>query len=99
MYLIKAEASGFGGGGLAILDGIRILRGMAVATATSDEEFLNVLMEERRSELNFEGHRYFDLAHFGKVNAILGEDVLPCLPVPQREVNASGSLLEQYPGY
>jgi len=30
---------------------------------------------------------------------VLGDGVLPCLPIPNREIGASGGLIEQYPGY
>lgn len=99
MYLIKGEADGFGGDGMTSVNDIRFLRGLVVINPDNEEEFMDLLIDERRAELNFEGHRYFDLAHFGKVNEILGDDVLPCLPIPQREIGASGGILEQYPGY
>ena len=100
MILISAEAKGFAGDGIGQINFLRAFRGeIADITAANEDEFNQILMDERRAELNFEGHRYFDLAHFGKVNEILGDDVLPCLPIPQREIGASGGILEQYPGY
>ncbi len=99
MYLIKAEAQGFAGGGNDALTDLTFARGMFTTNPDNEEEFMQKLMDERRAELNFEGHRYFDLAHFGILNDILGDDVLPCLPIPQREIGASGGLLVQYPGY
>lgn len=98
MLLILAEASGYPAG-VANLNDLRNARGMTDASPASPEEFAQDLIDERRSELNFEGHRYFDLAHFGLVTDILGEGVLPCFPVPGREINASGGVIEQYPGY
>ena len=99
MFLIKAEAVGFAGGGNNSLTDLTFARGMSTTNPDNEDEFMQKLMDERRAELNFEGHRYFDLAHFGIVNDILGDDVFPCLPIPQREIGASGGLLEQYPGY
>lgn len=99
MLLIQAEAEGFVGGGIDALNILRSNRGMADIAPSNEDEFMQALMDERRSELNFEGQRYFDLAHFGKVTEILGDGVFPCLPIPQREIGASGNLLEQYPGY
>jgi starch-binding outer membrane protein, SusD/RagB family len=98
MLLIKSEAGGLAAG-LEQLNYLRSLRGMPIATPLTGEEFLDALVAERRSELNFEGHRYFDLAHFGMVSTVLGESVLPCFPIPNREINASGGLIVQYPGY
>lgn len=99
MILIRAEAIGFAGGGIADLNYLRSLRGLSDAVVANEIEFNQLLSDERRSELNFEGHRYFDLAHFGILNDVLGPDVLPCLPIPQREINASGGAIIQYPGY
>ncbi len=98
ILLILAEGSAFPGGVLFLND-LRAARGMLPMAIASADEFKVALMDERRSELNFEGHRYFDLAHFGMVTEVLGEGVLPCLPVPGREIGASGGAIEQYPGY
>lgn len=98
MYLIKAEAIGYPGGEF-VLGELATNRGYAIPLITGTAEFNDALMNERRAELNFEGDRYFDLAHFGKVSEVLGDDVLPCLPIPNREINASGNILQQYDGY
>ena len=98
MQLIVAEAGEFPGG-LSDLWSLQVNRGVDSSDVSGNDEFLQAIMEERRAELNFEGDRYFDLAHFGKVDEVLGDDVLPCLPIPNREINASGGILEQYPGY
>lgn len=67
------------------------------------------LMDERRVELAFENHRLFDLIRMGEAENVLGafatsvgenftsSDVL--LPIPQREINLSGGLMKQNPGY
>jgi len=67
------------------------------------------LLKERRVELAFENQRWFDLLRFGVANAVLsthaadrgytftGRDLL--LPIPSREINLSGGLLTQNPGY
>ncbi len=72
------------------------------------------LLDERRVELAFENHRFFDLVRMGEALEVLttfsstnglqftGTDLL--LPIPQREINlspedASGKLLKQNPGY
>jgi len=98
MYLIKAEATGYPGGEF-VLGELATNRGYATPLIIGTPEFYEALRDERRAELNFEGDRYFDLAHFDMVDEVLGSDVLPCLPIPNREINASGGILEQYPGY
>ncbi len=67
------------------------------------------LLDERRVELAFENHRFFDLVRFGVAADVLsqfaadngytfsGTDLL--LPIPQREIGLSNGLLSQNPGY
>lgn len=98
MYLIMIEAKGYPEG-ITDMASFALNRGVSLVDLTSPEAFEQAVMDERRAELNFEGDRYFDLAHFGKVADVLGDEVLPCLPIPNREIGASGGALEQYPGY
>lgn len=68
-----------------------------------------MLLDERRVELAFENHRFYDLIRFGEAENVLGAfaaskgytfgptDLL--LPIPQREINVSGGALVQNPGY
>lgn len=67
------------------------------------------LLLERRVELAFENHRFFDLIRFGQAETVLSafaaeyggtftaSDLL--LPIPQREINLSKGLMNQNPGY
>ncbi len=76
----------------------------AVTSITKEE-----LLAERRVELAFENHRWFDLARFGVASQVLtafsdansysfsATDVL--LPIPQAEINLSKGALTQNPGY
>ncbi|MCE7993325.1 MAG: RagB/SusD family nutrient uptake outer membrane protein [Roseivirga sp.] len=76
----------------------------AVTSITKDE-----LLAERRVELAFENHRWFDLARLGVAQQVLtafsdansysfsATDVL--LPIPQAEINLSKGALTQNPGY
>ena len=68
------------------------------------------LLAERRVELAFENHRFFDLVRFGVADAILSAHAAEMgytsydirkllLPIPAREINLSGGLLKQNPGY
>lgn len=102
MYLVAAEAKGLGGGGLDYLNTLRASRGLNALLPDdfdTPEAYQDAVQDERRAELNFEGHRYFDLARIGKVSEIVGEEVLPVFPVPANQVSASGGTIEQYPGY
>lgn len=101
MYLIRAEAEGRTAG-LADLNTIRESRGMEMLTADdvpTDEDFLNAVLDERRAELNFEGHRLFDLARTGRIAEVLGDDVNPIMPIPQREIDGTNNIVVQNPGY
>lgn len=93
---------------LTDVNALRTARGAATLTSVTVDEVL----EERRRELAFEGHRLFDLTRNGKgVNRIentnLGgapsviefNDPKIILPIPQREQDANPGVLEQNPGY
>ena len=91
---------------LASFQAIRDRAGLptTVTNITKDD-----LLLERRVELAFENHRLFDLLRFNKAQETLATfstnigasfsatDLL--LPIPQREVNLGGGILEQNPGY
>ena len=66
------------------------------------------LLLERRVELAFENHRFFDLLRFGKAHDVLGAHAALkgytsynirrlLLPIPSREINLSDGLLTQNP--
>lgn len=102
IYLVRSEARGLPGGGLEDLNVVRENRGLPDLTpgdVPDEEAFMNAVQDERRAELNFEGHRYFDLARIGKVQEIIGVDVLPVFPIPVREIAATNGAIKQYPGY
>lgn len=102
VYLIAAEAKGLAGGGLDDLNLLRANRGLSDLTPVDvpdEDAFQIAVQDERRAELNFEGHRYFDLARIGKVQEVIGADVLPVFPIPSNEIAATGGAITQYPGY
>jgi len=67
------------------------------------------LLDERRVELAFENQRWFDLIRFGVAESVLSAHATEMsyvfdarkllLPIPAREINISGGLLTQNPGY
>jgi len=70
----------------------------------------DVLLAERRVELAFENHRFYDLVRFGVADAVLGAHAADqgyvayntrklLLPIPSREINLSRGILTQNPGY
>lgn len=75
-------------------------------TTTDQNELRDAIWHERRVELAMEQHRYFDLVRQGRaqeVFAALGITWVPgkheVFPLPQSEIDISGGLLEQNPGY
>ena len=102
MYLIRAEANGRTAG-LADLNLIRTQRGLTAlktVDVANDVSFLDAVLNERRAELNFEGHRYFDLARTGRIKTVIGIDnYRGILPIPTREIEAGKGLVKQNPGY
>ncbi len=68
------------------------------------------LLAERRVELAFENQRFYDLLRFGLADVVLTAHAAEMgyssynarqllLPIPAREINLSGGLLTQNPGY
>ena len=65
---------------------------LSLANVPDNTSYLNAILDERRAELNFEGHRLFDLARTGNVAAILGASVNPIMPIPQREIDGTDNI-------
>ena len=114
MYLIAAEAmseiTGKEDSARYYLNKLRRARIEKVAGVTATGDSLKTLiMEERRRELAFEGHRLFDLLR--RKQGVVRTDVLPgspstkpygddrlIMPIPQRELDANKNMT-QNPGY
>lgn len=85
LYLISAEAQGLAGVGR--LNELREARGLAPVSASTSEELLNLILEERRRELFAEGFRWVDLVRTGKAKEILGiQDREVVMPIPETEL-------------
>lgn len=75
-------------------------------SAMGYEAFKEAILEERKKELTWEGHRWFDLVRFGKLEEKVSEakPEVPVsarhylLPIPQRERDINQNL-SQNPGY
>ncbi len=104
MYLIRAEARAHQGnvtGANSAQTDINILRDRANAPAVgniSQNDMLTAIENERRYELAFEGHRWYDLVRTGRI-----EQVMPAFsanwnakyevwPIPQREIQNNNAL-------
>jgi starch-binding outer membrane protein, SusD/RagB family len=111
VYLNRAEAMATPGSpvfneaaALADLNKIATNRGLTAFTLTGSDLYEEII-RQRRIELAFEGHRFFDLKRLGRdivktphyVNLNF-TDTRILAPIPQREVDGNKNLA-QNPGY
>ena len=86
---------------LAPLNEVRNRAGLPTVTATDQSELRSLIYHERRIELVFEGHRFFDLKRQNRAAEVLGPlgwrtGVHEYFPVPQEELDLNPNLT-QYP--
>ncbi|MEE9465039.1 MAG: RagB/SusD family nutrient uptake outer membrane protein, partial [Candidatus Neomarinimicrobiota bacterium] len=112
VLLMLAEALGGGTEAYGLINQVRNRAGLANVTSYTDlgyASFEDFLLHERRVELAFENHRWYDLLRFGKALDVITAHFAtepPILsapaeyrmlsPIPQREVDLG---LVQNPGY
>ena len=108
VILLYAEALNENGAAadtvLALLDPIRTRAGLTSLTGTvsSQADVKQAIANERRLELAFEGHRWFDLVRTGTVDAEMGQTVNSnyyLFPIPISEILATNGVITQNPGY
>ncbi len=111
LHLIRAEARAEQNniaGGLAELNALRAARGVPAATAANRQQLIDAIMLERRLELAYEGHRFYDQKRRGmdiqRPSAIGANATVPYTDFrilaqwPTAQVNLN-PLLQQNPGY
>jgi starch-binding outer membrane protein, SusD/RagB family len=87
------------------VNSIRTRAGLPALSGLTQDQLHDAILNERRLELCFEGHRWFDLKRTdtflpvlqGKGYAATEKDLL--LPVPQFEIDLNTNLKPQNPGY
>jgi len=119
MYLNRAEAlaekDGINQISIDLINALRTRAGLpnwTLATFSTKQQFVDGILNERRKELAFEGHRRMDLLRKGKPLRTSGPTAAiskPCdptgspkviLPIPQREIDINTGLKgQQNPGY
>ncbi len=70
--------------------------------SNSGQSLLDAIYRERRLELATEGHRFFDLVRTNRAADVLEgyvDGIHNYLPIPQREIDLTGEILTQNPGY
>lgn len=105
MYLIRSEAAVFDSNdpnaGSDDLNEIRNRAGLDdVGSFATTEEYIDALLYERRAELNYEGHRFFDLVRLDRFDDVLNRDAFRrVFPIPRDELQISENLVQnpEYP--
>lgn len=103
MYLIRAEAqiNGATVAGTTAMDDLNAVRTRAGLAALTESPGMDELMQERRIELAFEGHRWFDLVRTGRAIdevANVSAENQHLFPIPQAERDVNGNI-DQNEGY
>lgn len=84
-----------------LLNEVRKRAGLGAISPANLAEFRTAIYKERRLELCFEGHEWFDLVRTGRLTSVLGITDLnkAIFPVPAGEILRNPNLLPQNPGY
>ena len=103
MYLIRAEARARQNkisDAVADLNVIRSRAGLSDVNPATADDVVAAILKERRFEFAHEGHRWFDLKRTGNWAALgLSEPFRALWPIPLREIQTSGGIIAQNPGY
>lgn len=109
MYLIRAEARTKQNNTTGARDDLNVLRTRAKApliTSASQSQLIQLIEDERRFELAFEGHRWYDLVRTNRAKTVMSafssnwKDAYELWPIPQREILNNPALAgNQNPGY
>lgn len=96
----------------AAINRVRTRAGLGNLSGLSGPDFLKAVLDERKWELCYEGHRWADLVRYGKLidvvrsstegNPIAAANIKEhhvLFPVPDREIQVSDGDLVQNPGY
>lgn len=103
MLLLYSEAlieAGRTAEGLAVINNeIRARVGLKATTIADPRK---ALRHEKRVEMAFEPHRWFDITRWGIGKEVFGskwDDKFNVFPFPQSEINRTGGVLKQNPNY
>jgi len=105
MYAEALNENGKTTAALVPLNQVRARAGLAAYTGLTQVQFRDNVAQERRFELSFEGHRWFDLLRTGKALAACApvgmRDYMTVFPVPLSQVKVMNNptLFPQNAGY
>src|SRR5690606_539562 len=102
LYLTRAEARARQGGADKLagakddLQAVRSRAGLGPAGASTQDELLLAIENERRMEFAFEPHRWFDLVRTGRAAAVLGltDSRRYVLPIPSDQLRVDDALTQ-----
>jgi len=108
-YLIRAEARAQQGNVTGAIEDVNVLRKRAKApllSSSTQNQMITTIEEERKFELAFEGHRWYDLVRTGRASQVMPlftsnwKSAYELWPIPQREIQNNPALVgNQNPGY
>lgn len=104
LYLNKVRQRANNNSTLTLADFPNYTSGSGYQYQNTQEDLLIAIANERRTELAFEHHRFWDLVRTGKAEEVLSErgyeeGVHNLWPIPQKDIDRSGGILKQNPGY
>ena len=98
------EANGPSSAALDAINQVRTRAGLnALSSAITKEDLREAILTERRHELFFEGHRWFDLVRTGRLKArvetakpgvLVDESKYSLFPIPQEELDVNPNLTQ-----
>lgn len=99
LYLIRAEARAKlhrTNEALEDIDAVRDRAGLAPSGATSEEDILNAISEERRLEFAFEADRWYDLRRTNRIEEATGvtNPDKYLFPFPTKELQTNDSIIQ-----
>jgi hypothetical protein len=96
-----AETSYPSADALKLLNEVRRRAGLTAINPATIADFRTALYKERRLELCFEGHEWFDIVRTGRLQAVLGitDNNKSIWPIPSVEIARNPKLQPQNPGY
>lgn len=101
LYAETLNENGSTPAALIELNKIRSRAGLSNSLAITQADVRQAIADERRLELAFEGHRWFDLVRTGTAQSVLGFSDANYLlaPIPISEITSSEGVITQNPGY
>lgn len=102
MYAEALNERGNTSGAAVQLNKVRTRAGLSNATENTQSTLRQAIQLERRLELAFEGHHWFDLVRTGTVDVEMGQSInnnYHIFPIPTSEIFATDGVITQNTGY